>query len=184
MRSRRERVCAAAVSSLLLLAATAAGQTRPGTATPSTGAGPHYMPDAPYRATFWRDGDPGERLVLRGRVVDTTGRPLTGAVVDVWQADGAGQYHPDAYRGRVRTDGSGQYAFRTALPGNSFGAKHIHMIVTHESHGSVTTRIVFKGDPNLQEWDRGTAIVLEETKVKGDLVHVGNFDVVLQPRMQ
>ena len=147
--------------------------------TPSTGTGPEFDPEAPYRTTFWREGDPGERLVLTGRVLDTRGKPIGGAVVDVWQADGAGHYHPDAYRGKVKTDTMGKYVVRTAVPGNTFGAKHIHMMVAHDNHGSVSTRVVFKGDPNLSDWDRDAAIVLEETRVKDDVVYVGTFDVVM-----
>ncbi|MDJ0957928.1 MAG: hypothetical protein QNI91_13755 [Arenicellales bacterium] len=150
--------------------------------TPSTGAGPEYDAEAPYRTTFWREGDPGERLVLSGRVLDTGGKPLVGAVVDVWQADGAGHYHPDAYRGKLTTDSAGKYIVRTAVPGNTFGAKHIHMMVAHDNHATVTTRVVFKGDPNLSEWDRGAAIVLEETRVKDEIVYVGTFDVVMPGR--
>ena len=147
--------------------------------TPSTGAGPEFDSEAPYRTTFWREGDPGDRLVLTGRVLDTRGKPITGAVVDVWQADGAGHYHPDAYRGKLTTDEAGKYVVRTAVPGNTFGAKHIHMMVAHGNHGSVATRVLFPGEPNLSEWDRETAIVLEETRVKEDIVYVGTFDVVM-----
>ena len=150
--------------------------------TPSTGAGPEYDSSAPYRTTFWREGDPGERLVLSGRVLNTSGKPVAGAIVDVWQADGSGHYHPDAYRGKLTTDTAGKYIVRTAVPGNSFGAKHIHMMVAHDSYGTVTTRVVFKGDPNLSEWDRDVAIVLEETRVKDDIVFVGTFDVVMPGR--
>jgi len=182
MVGHRSFFCIATALGLALAVYSASGQSERGgtiAPTPSTGAGPEFMPDAPYLATLWRDGDPGERLMLTGRVLDTTGKPIAGAEVDVWQADGAGDYHPDAYRGRIKTDAAGKYAVRTAVPGNRFSAKHIHMIVNHDSHGSVTTRILFKGDPNLSEWERGSAIVLEETRVKDQVVFVGTYDVVM-----
>lgn len=166
--------------SLTLPGASAFGQendTGARSATPYSG--PEFVPDAPYRATFWQDGDPGQQLVLSGRVLDGAGNPLSGAVLDVWQADGAGYYHEDAYRGKIRTDASGKYLVRTAVPGNNFGARHIHMFATHDDHGSVRARVVFKGDPNLSDYDRGSAIVLEQTRVDDQVVYIGTFDVVI-----
>ena len=165
-----------AVSAALAQALAQTGGLSP---TPSTGAGPEFLPDAPYTATFWRDGDPGERLMLSGRIMDTSGRPVAGAVVDLWQADGAGNYHDDAYRGRLVTDEGGRYAVRTVVPASYYRARHIHMMVSHDSHGTVTTRVEFKGDPALEGRDDSHAIVLEETHVEDDVVYVGTFDVVL-----
>ncbi|MCZ7597873.1 MAG: hypothetical protein M5U09_09265 [Gammaproteobacteria bacterium] len=146
---------------------------------PPTGAGPEFLSDAPYTATFWREGDPGERLMLSGRIMDTSGRPVAGAVVELWQADGAGNYHDNAYRGRLVTDEGGRYAVRTVVPASYYRAKHIHMMVSHDSHGTVTTRVEFKGDPALEGRDDSHAVVLEETRVQDDVVYVGTFDVVL-----
>ena len=35
----------------------------------------------------------GERMIVAGRVLDEDGRPLRGAMVEVWQANSAGRYH-------------------------------------------------------------------------------------------
>ena len=43
--------------------------------------------------TRQHDGEPlGERIVVHGRVLDEDGRPLRGALVEVWQANAAGRY--------------------------------------------------------------------------------------------
>jgi len=39
-----------------------------------------------------RPDEPGDRLVLGGRVTSTDGSPVAGAVLDVWQADANGAY--------------------------------------------------------------------------------------------
>ncbi|MEO7287575.1 MAG: protocatechuate 3,4-dioxygenase subunit beta, partial [Jatrophihabitantaceae bacterium] len=38
-------------------------------------------------------GEPiGERIVLAGRVLDASGRPVAGQLVEIWQANAAGRY--------------------------------------------------------------------------------------------
>ena len=129
-------------------------------------------------ATLWQDGDPGERLELRGQVLDPTGRPLPGATVLVWQANGAGVY-TEPYRGMMVTDDDGVYVLRTAMPGNYGGPMHIHMAVQHPTHGSVNARVLFKGDPGLSPDLEQEAVVLDETSIGGQRVWVGSFDVTI-----
>ena len=52
------------------------------------------------------------------------------------------------------------------------------MIVSHDGV-SVETQVLFKGDPNLAEGDLPYAIVLEESRVKDEVVYHGTFDVVI-----
>lgn len=157
----------AITAALVLFSSAVPGQSDPGSTSVPT-----------HIATFWRDGDPGDRLVLTGRVLDTAGMSIAGAVVDVWQTDGNGSYHPDAYRGTIFTDERGGYELRTVVPESYFGARHIHMIVSHDGV-SVETQVLFKGDPNLAEGDLPYAIVLEESRVKDEVVYHGTFDVVI-----
>jgi len=46
--------------------------------------------------TTWGTSPPlGEKMVLVGRVLDEDGRPVRGALVEVWQANASGKYpHP------------------------------------------------------------------------------------------
>ena len=129
---------------------------------------------------LWQPGDPGERLHISGQVFSSDGEPLEGAVIYIRQADANGDYHHDRYRGTVTTGNGGRYSFGTVLPGQYDGVKHIHIGVTHDTHGSLETRILFKGDPYLDETtERDHAIFLEEATVEGQTVLFGRFDMTL-----
>jgi protocatechuate 3,4-dioxygenase beta subunit len=143
--SRRALLAGAAAVAVPLGAARGQGAMSP---TPRQTAGPFYPVDWSGDA----DGDlvrvtgaaaqaQGVVTHLRGRVLDAAGRPVAGAVVEIWQCDAFGRYlHPrdradgrDAGfqgRGRVLADADGAYAFRTirpvAYPGRT---PHIHVAV-------------------------------------------------------
>ena len=48
--------------------------------------GPFYKPGAPVRSSLLEPGTAGTPLTVTGRVLDTNGRPLKGALLDIWQA--------------------------------------------------------------------------------------------------
>jgi len=138
--------------------------------------------DAPETVDLWRPGDPGQRLHILGRVTSTDGRPIPGAELTIWQADGAGRYHENRYRALLRTEEDGGYRFSTVLPGQYYSNKHIHMVVSHRAHHRLPTTILFKGDPLLdQVVDNDLAIDVEEARVDGETVLFGRFDIVMQP---
>ena len=150
--------------------------------TPETGGGPMNPADAPASVNLWQPGDPGEPLQIDGWVRSTDGKPIVGAIVTVWQADATGTYHDDRYRASLRTGKGGRYHFSTVLPGQYYSAKHIHIAVTHADYEGVATRILFKGDPNLDEFAAGDlAIPLEKGTIKGKTVLFGRFDIVMRP---
>ena len=63
--------------------------------------GPLYVAGAPNVASpalMMRPDEPGERLFLSGRVVNTAGQPLPHALLDIWQSNAAGRLR----RGRPR----------------------------------------------------------------------------------
>jgi protocatechuate 3,4-dioxygenase alpha subunit len=64
-------------------------------------------------------GVPGQRVTIRGRVLDGDGKPVNDALVEIWQADGRGQYSGKRFRGfgRSATDDNGEFRFRTIKPG-------------------------------------------------------------------
>lgn len=65
----------------LLTHAGAAGTTE------NTVLGPFSVPGSPWREhgeSMLADDDPGERVVVRGRVSDAGGTPVSGAVLDAW----------------------------------------------------------------------------------------------------
>ncbi len=150
--------------------------------TRETGTGPMYRSDAPVTVNLWEPGDPGRPLHIHGQVKGTDGKPLVGAILNVWQADANGQYHENRYRAKLRTGKNGSYRFSTVLPGQYYSAKHIHVVVTHEGYEHLMTRILFKGDPNLDESVHGDlAIHLEEGRIKDRTFLFGRFDIVMRP---
>ena len=54
--------------------------------------GPFYKPNAPVRSALIEPGMAGTPLTVTGHVLDTNGRPLKGALLDIWQADHTGVY--------------------------------------------------------------------------------------------
>lgn len=94
--------------------------------------GPYFIPGAqqltaPYVMPM-RTDEPGEGLVLSGRVTATDGTPLAGAEIDMWHSDHYGTYsnipYPDArelpppgnLRGRFAADADGRFEVRTIVP--------------------------------------------------------------------
>ena len=110
------------------------------------------------------DGQPlppasGEHLDLRGAVVDHDGRSIDGAEVEIWQCDAFGSYrHPRGAGERIdagfqgfgttRTDGRGNYRFRTIRPVPYPGrTPHIHVKLRHAAFGEVTSQLFVAGEP-------------------------------------
>jgi protocatechuate 3,4-dioxygenase, beta subunit len=120
------------------------------------------------------DGEPlGERIIVQGRVLDEDGRPIAGALVEVWQANAAGRYRHETDRhpapldpnfvgaGRCLTDGEGRYRFVTVKPGaypwgnheNAWRPAHIHFSLFGRFFAQrLVTQMYFPGDP-LFEYD-------------------------------
>ena len=118
---------------------------------------------------FAADGDPiGERIVLHGRVLDGDGRPVPGALIELWQANAGGRYRhvTDGYMapldpnfsgcGRTLSGTDGSYEFLTIRPGpypwpnsdNSWRPAHIHLSVFGTAFCQrLITQLYFEGDP-------------------------------------
>jgi protocatechuate 3,4-dioxygenase beta subunit len=114
-------------------------------------------------------GEPlGERIIVTGRVLDSRGRPVPGALVEIWQTNAAGRYvhlgdqHPAPLdpnftgAGRCLTDAGGRYRFVTIKPGaypwrnhhNAWRPAHIHFSVFGTSFSQrLVTQMYFPGDP-------------------------------------
>jgi protocatechuate 3,4-dioxygenase beta subunit len=112
----------------------------------------------------------GQVIYVTGRVLNTDGVPLSGAQLEIWQANSAGRYiHPEDTNpapldpdfqgyGTQITDAGGKFTFKTVKPGAYPATKdwtrppHIHFIVTGKSTRLVT-QMYFQGEP-LNEKDR------------------------------
>jgi len=117
-------------------------------------------------------GEPiGERMFVSGRVLDENGRAVTGALVEMWQANAAGRYahavdQHDAPLdpnftgcGRVLTDHEGRYRFLTIKPGsypwrnhnNAWRPAHLHFSIFGLGLAQrLVTQMYFPGDPLLE----------------------------------
>ena len=94
--------------------------------TPGALLGPFYRGGSPEYENgqcIACAGSPGAALFVHARVLDTSGRPVANAAVDVWQASPVGLYEnqdesqPDRnLRGRFLTGADGAFTFRSVRP--------------------------------------------------------------------
>lgn len=118
--------------------------------TPRQTEGPYFTPRSPERASLLEAGIAGERMILEGFVLDTACRPLAGALVDLWQADGQGRYDNTGYRlrGHQRADAAGRFRFETVRPGVYPGrTRHFHVKVQGPGAPLLTTQVYLPGEP-------------------------------------
>ncbi len=110
--------------------------------------GPYFTPDSPERTSI-RDGVDGTALTLTGLVLSTSCQPVSGALVDFWQADDDGNYDNAGYtlRGHQYTDAAGAFRLETIVPGLYPGrTRHIHVKVQAPSQPILTTQLYFPGE--------------------------------------
>jgi hydroxyquinol 1,2-dioxygenase len=142
-------------------------------ATPSTVEGPFHIPDAPEIANgdSMAKGAPGIPCFVTGTVRSLGGKPIAGAMLDLWQTDGEGLYEEQRrtvepwMRGIYHSQADGSYTIRTVAPisytipmdgpiGALFGRTsmshmrpaHIHFAISAPGYSSVTTHLFQKGD--------------------------------------
>lgn len=111
--------------------------------------GPYYKASTPKKNDFSIDATPGEKLTITGYVYDTECKPLAGALLDFWQADGRGIYDNAGYilRGHQFTDRDGKYKLVTVIPGEYPGrTPHIHVKVrATDTSPTITTQLFVPG---------------------------------------
>lgn len=149
--------------------------------TPRAIEGPLYVPGAPQSEKEVRldagNEDKGAPFVMEGQVLDTEGRPVPHALVDVWHCNEFGRYshfdpsQPDYnLRRRIQADEAGRYRFRSFLPpgyaippaspvaelfellgrhGNR--PAHIHFLVSGEGKRALTTQVNIPGDTFIDD---------------------------------
>lgn len=107
----------------------------------------------------------GEIVRLQGRVLNTAGQPIPGALVEIWQCDVKGRYLHSGDGGGPRdpgfqgigqsmTDADGNYWFRTIKPVPYTGrTPHIHVKVWVAGRDSLTTQFYLPDHPhNALDW--------------------------------
>ena len=150
---------------------------KPSGATESTVLGPFHVAGAPPKKmgdTISLD-DKGDPAYVSGRVVDQEGKPISGALLDVWQTSSDGFYdiqdpnQPEMnLRGLFTTGADGRFFFRTVKPSpypiptdgpvgkillamgrHPMRPAHIHFIVGAPGFEPVTTHMFVADDPYL-----------------------------------
>lgn len=151
---------------------------KPSGASESTVLGPFHVPEAPEMpmgADICLD-EKGETMLVRGRIVDTDGQPISDCKLDVWQANDEGFYdvqqkglQPDFnLRGVFRTGADGRYHFRGVKPKyypipddgtvgrlldllgrHPYRPAHLHYILSADGFEELTTHIFDPDDPYI-----------------------------------
>jgi len=145
----------------------------------------------------------GERITIRGRVIDGSGTPLRDALVEIWQADAEGFYNsPSETRGTAdpnffgwaRCPGdmnTGEFVFETIKPGRvpfrdgRMMAPHVNFwIVARGINIGLNTRMYFSDEEEANAQDPILARIEHRVRVPtligkrdGDTV---TFDIHLQ----
>jgi protocatechuate 3,4-dioxygenase beta subunit len=131
--------------------------------------GPERVSAGDADLTTGHPGEPlGERIIVTGRVIDSDGRGVPGALIEIWQANASGRYahgvddHPAPLdpnftgAGRCVTDAEGRYRFVTIKPGaypwrnhhNAWRPAHIHFSLFGRAFTQrLITQMYFPADP-------------------------------------
>lgn len=164
--------------------------------------GPFYRPGAPFRAKITPPLEPGQVLLITGRVwAFDTKKPLANAIIDIWHASARGRYDNDdagkppakgvyLNRARLLTDENGQYEYETIHPGRYkigpevWRPSHIHYLVRYPGYRQLVTQLYFEGDPH-NGTDRfikkSLVISVKQASNANGNFESGTFDVVLAP---
>ncbi|MBT5799873.1 MAG: intradiol ring-cleavage dioxygenase, partial [Alphaproteobacteria bacterium] len=143
---------------------------RPSGASENTVLGPFHIQGAPQLemgANISLDGK-GEPMYVFGRIIDAQGNPISGAQIDIWQANEDGFYdvqqkgiQPDFnLRGVFHTGEDGKYYFKSAKPKyypipddgpvgkllaslgrHPYRPAHFHYIVQKKGYETLTTHL-------------------------------------------
>ncbi|WOF43005.1 hydroxyquinol 1,2-dioxygenase [Sphingopyxis indica] len=162
-----------------------------GAGTPSTVFGPFYsgrQDVLPKGASILKRDEEGDAVRVEGRILDSIGAPIEGALVEVWQTSPTGLYDvqdPSQPEGHLRasfiTSADGTYAFSSVMP-VSYGIPvdgpvgdlldalgrhpnrpaHIHFMISAPGYETLVTHLFIAGD----EWLESDAVF----GVKPDLI--------------
>jgi protocatechuate 3,4-dioxygenase alpha subunit len=142
-------------------------------ATPSQTIGPffHFALSPDERLGSLAASAVGERLHLHVRVFDGAGMPLPDAMIEIYQANAAGEYAAPGFSGfgRLATHADGSCVFETIRPGRA-GRQAAHIDVCLFARGLLRhlyTRVYFAGDPDL---DRDPLLSLVPADRRGTLL--------------
>src|SRR5579871_1631722 len=97
--------------------------------TPSQTVGPFFHFGLKFDNVLVDDQTRGQRIYIKGRVIDGDGQPVPDAMIEIWQPDAQGIFNSPAdprhadvdphFRGngRAETRPAGYFSFKTIKPG-------------------------------------------------------------------
>lgn len=133
---------------------------------------PPEPPDTTWVTTIVPEGEPGDRLVVSGRVFAPDGqRTAAGVIVYAYNTDKNGYYSPDGkvghprLKGYMKTDADGRFELHTIVPGRYPGMHipaHVHFNLWGAGYPvQWTEELRFAGDSFL------TAAMIQESEALG-----------------
>ena len=180
------------------------------TLTPRQTEGPYYPDHLPLDQdndlTLITDGKaPAGGVITEfgGRLLNVDGKPISEAVVELWQADNNGCYiHSKGTQkgkerdpqfqgfGKITTNAKGEYRFRTIKPGLYTGrTRHYHIAVAQGGKRLLTTQLYLAGEPQnekdgilkriIDEQQRLSIIREFKPEISGSQELVGTWDIVI-----
>jgi catechol 1,2-dioxygenase len=164
------------VSNLVCLINNGENGKRP---TQANNLGPFFREGAPHLengASLLRSPTPGPRLTFKGFVRDLEGRPVEGAVVDVWHSSPVGLYENQDraqaemnLRGKFTTAADGAFSFRSVKPAgypvpidgpngvllgaqkrHNFRPAHLHFLIEKPGYKTIASQVYDPEDPHLE----------------------------------
>lgn len=163
--------------------------------TPGQTVGPFFGYALPYAHgnELVEAGTPGA-VRLHGTVRDGAGAPVPDALVEIWQADPAGQVVGRSGSllrdgtftgwGRAETDREGGYWFRTLTPGPTAPGRAAFFHVTLFARGlqdRLFTRAYVPGDPSGDLSDGGAALAADPLLASLDAERRATLVTVREP---
>jgi catechol 1,2-dioxygenase len=159
--------------------------------------GPFYRPNAPIRSDLTYNGLTGTRIILKGKVFRADCKtPVNNALVEIWHCNAEGEYDNDSkefrQRAGLKTNESGDYLFKTILPGkylngDLYRPSHIHYRVTEKNSKELISQIYFKDDPHISKdpWASDAKAQQRILQIIPEDIHGNltiNFDIYLKEK--
>ncbi len=135
-----------------------------------------HSPATPNGGSIVRSPTPGPALFVNAWFKDKTGKPVEGAVVDVWQSSPEGYYENQDpvqadmnLRGKFTTDKDGHISFRSVKPSgypipvdgpvgellrkqgrHNMRPAHLHVLAEKAGFKTLVSQVYVPDDPNLE----------------------------------
>ncbi|MFJ8045252.1 carbohydrate-binding protein [Kitasatospora sp. NPDC096147] len=143
--------------------------------------GPYFKPNSPLRSSLITSSTPGTRLTVSGYVFGSACLPISGVLLDFWQADVNGAYDNTGFnfRGHQFTDSQGAFSLTTIVPGLYPGrTRHIHVKLQAPGRPILTTQLYFPNEPRNSTDTIFDARLLMNVRQVGSAKE-GTYDFVL-----